>query len=623
MEVDSMTTNMLDLFIEEASEHLQALNDNLLQLEKDPTNGQLVSEIFRSAHTFKGMSATMGFQQVADLTHAMENVLDEVRNNRLAVTEHLVDIIFTCTSHLETMVSDIQHGGQGAADISKTVADLEALLHPEQETDTAVEKTYRIAIQIEEVAILKAVRAVMCLERLAEMGIISETTPDREAIELEEFEHSFEVVLESAQTKEEIEAVILDISEIEKVTVTEEVEEVQIIEPIKKAAKQTTKRLENKTIRVQLEKIEKLMNVFEESVIERARIDEIAEKTNNKELMEHLGRFSSISKEIQNGLLNMRMVPVDSVFNRFPKMVRTLAKELGKKIDLVIEGADTEVDKIVIDEIGDPLVHLIRNSVDHGAETVEVRRKNGKNETATINLKAFHSGNNVVIEIADDGAGINKRKVLEKAIAKNVVTRAESTKMTDSEIFDLLFDSGFSTADQVSDLSGRGVGLDVVRNTILKIGGKISVESSENAGSTFRIEIPLTLSIIQSMLVATSERRYAVPLANVAEAITINPADIQHVHGKDLINYRETIIEVLDLGECFHETPLTDTDELLLLVVKNAKRTFGLIIKDIIGQREIVLKTLGGFFSESQIAFSGATILGDGRVVLILNLETF
>lgn len=618
-----MTTNMLDLFIEEASEHLQALNDNLLQLEKDPTNGQLVSEIFRSAHTFKGMSATMGFQQVADLTHAMENVLDEVRNNRLAVTEHMVDIIFTCTSHLETMVSDIQHGGQGAADISKTVADLEALLHPEQETDTAVEKTYRIAIQIEEAAILKAVRAVMCLERLAEMGIISETTPDREAIELEEFEHSFEVVLESAQTKEEIEAVILDISEIEKVTVTEEVEEVQIIEPIKKAAKQTTKRLENKTIRVQLEKIEKLMNVFEESVIERARIDEIAEKTNNKELMEHLGRFSSISKEIQNGLLNMRMVPVDSVFNRFPKMVRTLAKELGKKIDLVIEGADTEVDKIVIDEIGDPLVHLIRNSVDHGAETVEVRRKNGKNETATINLKAFHSGNNVVIEIADDGAGINKRKVLEKAIAKNVVTRAESTKMTDSEIFDLLFDSGFSTADQVSDLSGRGVGLDVVRNTILKIGGKISVESSENAGSTFRIEIPLTLSIIQSMLVATSERRYAVPLANVAEAITINPADIQHVHGKDLINYRETIIEVLDLGECFHETPLTDTDELLLLVVKNAKRTFGLIIKDIIGQREIVLKTLGGFFSESQIAFSGATILGDGRVVLILNLETF
>lgn len=616
-----MTTNMLDLFIEEASEHLQALNDNLLQLEKDPTNGGLVSEIFRSAHTFKGMSATMGFQQVADLTHAMENVLDEVRNNRLVVTEHLVDIIFTCTSHLETMVSDIQHGGQGAADITKTVADLEALLSPEQEEST--EATYQISIKIEDAAILKAVRAVMCLERLAEIGIISDTTPDREAIELEEFEQTFEVVLESTQTKEEIEAVLLDISEIEKVTVKEEVEETQIVEPIKKTAKQTTKRLENKTIRVQLEKIEKLMNVFEESVIERARIDEIAEKTNNKELMEHLGRFSSISKEIQNGLLNMRMVPVDSVFNRFPKMVRTLAKELGKKIDLVIEGADTEVDKIVIDEIGDPLVHLIRNSVDHGAETVEVRRKNGKNETATINLKAFHSGNNVVIEIADDGAGINKRKVLEKAIAKNVVTRAESTKMTDTEIFDLLFDSGFSTADQVSDLSGRGVGLDVVRNTILKIGGKISVESSENAGSTFRIEIPLTLSIIQSMLVATAEYRYAVPLAKVAEAITIDRADIQHVHGKDLINYRETIIEVLDLGECFHETPLKDTEELLLLVVKNAKRTFGLVIKDIIGQREIVLKTLGSFFSESQIAFSGATILGDGRVVLILNLETF
>ncbi|EUJ29028.1 Chemotaxis protein CheA [Listeria grayi] len=618
-----MSTDMMELFIEEATEHLQALNDNVLELEKDPHNKQLISEIFRSAHTFKGMSATMGFTNVADLTHAMENVLDAVRKDELVVTEHLVDIIFSCTSHLETMVADISEGGQGAADISATVKDLESLLSGEEVIETETEKSYELSIEIDQNAILKAVRAVMCLERLGELGTITKTLPEAEAIEQEQFEQSFQVFLDTTEKEALIKQTILNISEVKAI----EIKEVATLEtPIQTTAatpQKKVQKVESKSIRVQLEKIEKLMNIFEESVIERAKIDEIAEKTHNKELMEHLKRFGTISKEIQNGLLEMRMVPIDSVFNRFPKMVRTLAKDLGKKIDLIIEGADTEVDKIVIDEIGDPLVHLIRNSVDHGAETIEVRRAKGKQETATIRLEAFHSGNNVVIQIKDDGAGINKQKVTEKAISNNIITQAESTKMTDTEIFELLFASGFSTADKVSDLSGRGVGLDVVRNTILKIGGKITVDSVENQGSTFRIEIPLTLSIIQSMLVETNERRYALPLSGVAEAITIEAKEIQLINGKNLINYRDSIIEVIDLGEKFYEDKLAENDECLLLVVKNEKRTFGLAIKDIIGQREIVLKTLGGFFSETMINFSGATILGDGKVVLVIDLDKF
>ncbi|WP_099222084.1 chemotaxis protein CheA [Listeria costaricensis] len=622
-----MTTNMLDLFIEEASEHLQSLNDNMLQLEKEPENELLVSEIFRSAHTFKGMSATMGFQNVVDLTHAMENVLDAVRNHELAVTEHLVDIIFTCTSHLEEMVADISQGGTGMIQIDRTVAALNELL-AEEAAHLPGMTNYKLTIKIDSAAVLKAVRAVMCLERLDGLGNILETSPSVQEIEEDAFGDSFIVQFESEFSAAEIEAALLDITEIETADVKAEADTHLVQQATKSplpktAVKKNVAHLENKTIRVQLEKIEKLMNMFEESVIERARIDEIAASTDNKELVEHLTRLGAISKEIQNGLLNMRMVPIENVFNRYPKMVRGLAKELGKKIELEITGADTEVDKIVIDEIGDPLVHLIRNSVDHGAETPDIRRAAGKSETATIRLEAFHSGNNVIIQISDDGAGINRKRVLEKAIEKGVIDRADAMKLSDREVFELLFDSGFSTAEQVSDISGRGVGLDVVRNTILKIGGKMTVDSVEGSGSTFRIEIPLTLSIIQSMLVETREHRYAVPLAAVQEVVTIERSRVENIHGKNVLQYRDSIIEVIDLSERLLEGPLEAAEEELLLVVKNAERTIGLKISEVIGQREIVLKTLGGFFSEAEIAFSGATILGDGRVVLVLNLETF
>ncbi|MCU4990871.1 chemotaxis protein CheA [Bacillus cereus] len=665
-----MQTDLLNIFFEESEEHLQSLNENVLTLEQNPADMDVVGEIFRSAHTFKGMSASMEFTEMADLTHKMENVLDEIRHGNIVVHAEIIDVIFECIDNLEKMVADVQQGGMGNIDVVTTKQKLEALLNGnvenpagyiEQEpinNDDAV--SHEVHITVEQQAILKAVRAIMCIEALQNVGNVQKTVPSIEEIEADAFGFEFTVFMDTDQSEEELKQVVLHVSEIEKVevkqghtskeVVSEELATQEVVQEVKQVATQveSTKeiskqpasatsaksnaktksgKVENRSIRVQLEKIERLMNMFEESVIERGRIDELAQRIQNKELIEHLNRLGDISKDIQNVLLNMRMVPIETVFNRFPRMVRMLAKDLGKKIDLQITGEDTEVDKIVIDEIGDPLVHLIRNAIDHGVETVEQRRDAGKNETGTIKLEAFHSGNHVVIQITDDGNGIHKGKVLEKAIKNGVVTESEANKLTDREVFDLIFQPGFSTAEVVSDLSGRGVGLDVVKHTIHSLGGHLIIDSEEGKGSTFRIELPLTLSIIQSMLVQTNDKRYAFPLGNIVEAIRIKREDIQSLQGKDVLNYRNQIIEVKHLSTVFGEKTVDeafasyDSQMVPVLIVRNTHRSYGLIVNTIIGQREIVLKSLGDFFAESSNYFSGATILGDGRVVLILNPE--
>ncbi|HDR7636585.1 Chemotaxis protein CheA [Bacillus mycoides] len=654
-----MQTDLLNIFFEEAEEHLQSLNENVLNLEQNPADMGVVGEIFRSAHTFKGMSASMEFAEMADLTHKMENVLDEIRHGNMMVNANIIDVIFECIDNLEKMVTDVQQGGMGNIDVVSTKHKLEALLNGnveasmEQVEQSSINNddtvSHEVYITVEQQAILKAVRAIMCIEALQNVGDIQKTVPSIEEIEADAFGFEFTVYMDTDRSVEELKQVVLHVSEIEKVEVKQgDIAEEGIVQsiaatqldpsleartptasttPAKSNTKTKNAKVENRSIRVQLEKIERLMNMFEESVIERGRIDELAETIQNKELIEHLNRLGDISKDIQNVLLNMRMVPIETVFNRFPRMVRMLAKDLGKKIDLQIKGEDTEVDKIVIDEIGDPLVHLIRNAIDHGIETVENRRDAGKNETGTIKLEAFHSGNHVVIQITDDGNGIHKGKVLEKAIKNGVVTESEANKLTDREVFDLIFQPGFSTAEVVSDLSGRGVGLDVVKHTIHSLGGHLIIDSEEGKGSTFRIELPLTLSIIQSMLVQTNDKRYALPLGNIAEAIRIKKEDIQSLQGKDVLNYRNQIIEVKHLSTVFGEKTVDeafasyDSQMVPVLIVRNTHRSYGLIVNTIIGQREIVLKSLGDFFAESSNYFSGATILGDGRVVLILNPE--
>lgn len=655
-----MNQDFLNVFLDEAQEHLQSLNENILKLESDPEDISVVGEIFRSAHTFKGMSATMGFEDIANLTHEMENVLDDIRNSKLSVTEAIIDVVLECIENLENMVIDVQHGGNGSMDVTETVNKLKEFRGAEPTTVSASSEqpslqlsdkaTHIVHVNLNEDCMLKSVRVVMVLDALKEIGEIIETSPSQEELETEEFGSTFSIAFSTIEDSKEIETTVLSVSEIESAQVEENnkeneeelpTEEVKIEPDISKnepsAPKPDTqkkspqrkveKKFENKTIRVNLDKIEDLMNMFEETVIERGRIEEIVYSLDNQELHERVQRLDAISKDLQNLVLNMRMVPIETVFNRFPRMVRQLAKDLNKSIDLVIQGEDTEIDRIVIDEIGDPLVHLIRNSVDHGVETREERIEKGKSEKGKVLLRAFHSGNNIVIEITDDGKGINKSKVLEKAIKNNIITEAEGAKLSINEAAELIFEPGFSTADVISDISGRGVGLDVVKTTITKLGGNVTVRTEEGRGSTFRIELPLTLSIIQSMLVATKGNRYAIPLGNIVETMRVPLNEIQNLQGKDVINYRDKIIPVIALSRLFHnktkEEWISDLqgDNFQVVIIRSQDRVYALAVDEIFGQREIVLKSLGSFFKDGAQYFSGATILGDGQVVLILDCD--
>lgn len=386
-----------------------------------------------------------------------------------------------------------------------------------------------------------------------------------------------------------------------------------------KAAAQAQKH-SAKTIRVNIERLDKLMNLFEELVIDRGRLEQIAKEVNHSELNETVERMSRISGDLQTIILNMRMVPVETVFNRFPRMVRQLARDLKKKINLEIIGAETELDRTVIDEIGDPLVHLLRNAIDHGIETPEERISASKPETGTIQLKAYHSGNHVFIEISDDGAGINHEKVLQKAIAKGVVKAEDAPSMTENQIYNLIFESGFSTADKISDISGRGVGLDVVKSTILSLGGKISVDSREGSGSIFTIELPLTLSIISVMLVEIAKEKYAIPLSSIIETAIIKKSQILNAHNQQVIDYRGKVVPLVFLKDIFDIPTVEHEDDefISLLIVRKADKIAAFVVDSFIGQQEIVLKSLGNYL-KNVFAISGATILGDGQVALIVD----
>ncbi|MEK5380312.1 chemotaxis protein CheA [Niallia sp. FSL W8-0635] len=675
----------LEVFIEESKEHLQACNEHLLELEKDPENLQIVNEIFRAAHTLKGMSATMGYEDLASLTHQMENVLDAIRNKKIVFSPEILDVIFLAVDDLDAMVESIASGGDGKRNVEEVVEKLVLIekglpLNQKNAAEaevaaTATEKaptrenqydqfettvlqqsadqgffTYEINVTLKSDCLLKAARVYMIFEALESLGEVVKSVPPVEELEEEKFEFDFMVTLISNEIANKIETAIMKVSEVEKVDVREffansqsvkqpEQSEIdnQVVEskqeditnaPVsenvapavaKPAEKQTATKISNKTIRVNIERLDILMNLFEELVIDRGRLEQISSTLKDQELHETVERMSRVTGDLQNIILNMRMVPVETVFNRFPRMVRQLARDLNKKIDLQIVGAETELDRTVIDEIGDPLVHLIRNALDHGVETPEVRRANNKDEEGTVILRAYHSGNHVFIELEDDGAGINKEKVLSKAINKGIVTTEIAKTLTDSQIAELIFASGFSTADQISDISGRGVGLDVVKNTIESLGGSITIESEEGKGSLFSIQLPLTLSIISVMLVEIQAEKYAIPLSSIIETAIVNKKDVMLAHNQTVIDFRGKVVPLLFLKDIF-DVPSTEgeSDYYSVVIVRKGEKLAGLVVDGFIGQQEVVLKSLGTYLS-SAYAISGATILGDGQVALIMD----
>jgi len=646
----------LEVFIEESKEHLQNVNDQLMRFEKKTDDLGYVNEIFRSAHTLKGMSATMGFDDLAQLTHKMENVLDAVRNHQIDAHTEVLDALFQSVDALEIMVQSISEGGDGQLDVKLLVQKLQRIVAEEPAAEHAASSieydefvqmllsqtadqgfnTFEITVQLERTCLLKAARAYMVFDVLEQAGDVIKSVPTVQDIEQEKFESSFIVILVTTESQEKLQASIMEVSEVESVklaavpikkeTETEKpvsqaaaaIQEVTVSAPFKPPVEEKRQASNNKTIRVNIDRLDSLMNLFEELVIDRGRLEQISKELNNSELDETVERMSRISGDLQTIILNMRMVPVETVFNRFPRMVRQLSKDLGKQIELQIVGADTELDRTVIDEIGDPLVHLLRNAVDHGIEMPQVRLKNGKNEKGTIRLKAYHSGNHVFIDLEDDGAGINREKILQKALGRGIIDGKTAETLTDKQVYELIFASGFSTAEQISDVSGRGVGLDVVKNTIESLGGSVTIDSNEGYGSRFSIQLPLTLSIISALLVQMSEERYALPLSSIIETAIVQPKEVMHVHGQKVIDFRGAIIPLVDLKELFTVPNSVQGDHYSVVIVKKGEKTAGLIVDSFIGQQEIVLKSLGHYLP-GVFAISGATILGDGQVALIID----
>ncbi|WP_066053322.1 chemotaxis protein CheA [Robertmurraya korlensis] len=668
----------LEVFIEESKEHLQNCNERLLDLEKNPSDLSIVNDIFRSAHTLKGMSATMGYEDLASLTHQMENVLDAIRNQKISVTPEILDVVFEATDDLEAMVFSIADGGDGKRDVSSVVEKLKliekgespavsqgvkevaATIAPDtprvlkgeydefectvlQQSMEQGFQTYEITISLREDCLLKAARVFMVFEVIEKLGEVIKSTPSVDQLEEEQFDQEFTVTIVSKEPMSDIQGKVMKVSEVDRVdiqplsieqlrpnteaaveSIKQEVviaEEVKMEEPAQDEQKKQTsvKQASNKTIRVNIERLDILMNLFEELVIDRGRLEQISRDLNNSELHETVERMSRISGDLQNIILNMRMVPVETVFNRFPRMVRQLARDLGKKINLEIVGAETELDRTVIDEIGDPLVHLIRNALDHGVETPEVRRAKGKSEEGTVILKAFHSGNHVFIELSDDGAGINRDRVLSKALKNGIISEQTAATLTDKQVYELIFASGFSTAEKISDVSGRGVGLDVVKNTIESLGGTVSIDSKEGEGSVFSVQLPLTLSIISVMLVEIQKEKYAIPLSSIIETAIVKKEDILNAHNQKVIDFRGKVVPLLFLKDIFEVPVFEEEDEFYsVIIVRKGDKMAGLVVDSFIGQQEVVLKSLGNYLT-NVFAISGATILGDGQVALIVD----
>jgi two-component system chemotaxis sensor kinase CheA len=660
-------SSYMDVFLAESREHLQNLNQSLLDLESNPQKSSVLSELFRSSHTLKGMAATMGFNQLAHLTHEMENILSDLREQKMSVTEAVVDVLFKCLDSLSQMVDSIEAGKGGEFPVEKIVDSLmklrdstsaalpaEPVMAETNEEPTSAfeinqydseliqqalnleQSVFHIVVEVDRGSLMKSVRAYMVFKNLEENGEIFKSNPSAQELEEGSFDQRFEVLFITKSDQESVHRSINQISEVRLVSCEcfepAGIEAAAAAEARPKAAAAAeetaasfTPRAAGKarqTVRVDIERLDNLMNLVGELVINKTRLEQIGSTQNLFELNETVEQFARISTDLQNVVMKVRMVPVEQVFNRFPRMVRDLAKELGKEIDFVMEGKETELDRTVIDEIGDPLVHLLRNSIDHGIEMPDVRENTGKSREGTVKLIARHEGNSVVIEVIDDGRGIDVEKNRQRAKDLGWIN-GEDDRYDESELINLIFKPGFSTAETVTDLSGRGVGLDAVRAKIESLSGTVMVENQPGNGTCFRIRLPLTLAIIQALLVKVGDEIYAVPLSSVDETTIVYRDSIRRVQSQEVVVLRGQVLPLVKLGERLGADGQLEGSEkdLFVVVVRKANRRIGLVVDSLIGQQEIVIKSLGRLMAGIP-GLAGATILGDGEVSLILDVGT-
>lgn len=665
-----MSTDMsqyLGAYLDEATDNLQQLNDLILAVEQNRQNRETVDEIFRTAHTLKGMSATMGFHHMAELTHALEDRFSKVRSGEVDLTDDDLDHLFQSLDLMQTMVDAIRDGGTDQdTDISKLVSQLreeektaapvkkakggglkpEELTPQEREWIKEASKmgmmVLEITVTLDKECLLKAARAYMVVSRLEEIGEIIKSDPPVEDLEKDAFDHSFRIYL---GTKDDVESVrngVMGVSEVVGVEVTplefslagyedelnqedQDSPEVQISPQVaaadsKAPAAKAKAKKGSQTVRVDIGRLDSLMNLVGELVIGKARIERLVMESKLREFDEPLSQLGRISGDIQELVTKLRMVPVSFIFDRFPRLIRDISKTLGKDVELLIEGQETELDRTVIDEIGGPMVHLIRNSVDHGVETPEVRKAAGKPSKGTIKIAAYQEGSSVIIEVTDDGKGIDPVAVGKKAIERGLVTKEALAEMSDEEIIQYVFLPGFSMAKEVTDLSGRGVGMDAVKRKVESLGGQFEARSKVGEGTSVFIRLPLTLAIVLALLVKVGEETYAIPLENVDETILVRKEDLKRMHGKPVTLLRGEVLSLGDLASTL-DTPQDGEErhEYPVVVVRVGRNKIGFIVDALVGQQEIVIKSLGRILSKIK-GIAGATILGDGNVALILDV---
>ncbi|MDD7403904.1 MAG: chemotaxis protein CheA [Butyribacter sp.] len=690
----------LEIFIDETKEHLQTLSDQLMILEQEPENEDTINEIFRAAHSLKGMAGTMGFKRMQRLTHDMENVFQEIRSGNMKVQPELVDVLFRGLDALEAYLAEIMEtANEGTEENEEIINTLNAIAEkatgkssgkteekvPEQkekkaDADEAKYKEihisdyekgtfdkakkqnqniFGITVYLQDTCILKAARAFLVFKALEDLGEVMKAVPNVQDIEDEKFDMDFSIIFFTQESLEKVKSTIESVSEIKKAVVgpydiildesAEAVKEESSVsdkkaetaensqaegaaskQPAKKAApkqasQKTSKPAVGRTVRVDIEKLDVLMNLVSELIIAKNGLVSMSsanESRNDSGFNEQIEYLESVTTNLHESVMKVRMVPIESVVNRFPRMIRDLNKKLGKKMELHMTGEETELDRTVIDEIGDPLQHLLRNAADHGLESNEERVALGKDEVGHIYLDAYQDGNNVNIEVRDDGGGINVEKVKNKAIEKGTITPEQAEVMTDKEIIDLLFQPSFSTAEKITDVSGRGVGLDVVKTKIEGLGGNIECRSVLGEGSSFIIRLPLTLAIIQALMVELGKEKYAIPLGSIQTIEDIPFSDVKHVQTKEVINLRGSVIPLIHLDQLLGVEPGDfEPESLTVVIVKKGDRQAGLVVDNLIGQQEIVIKSIGDYIHCSKL-IGGATILGDGEIALILEVNT-
>ncbi|KAI4447724.1 Chemotaxis protein CheA [Eubacterium plexicaudatum ASF492] len=700
----------LEIFIDETAEHIQSLSDNIMALENEPEDHDVINEIFRAAHSLKGMAGTMGFKRMQHLTHDMENVFQEVRNDKIKVNGDIIDILFQCLDAIEGYLNIIKEtSDEGTNDNEGIIAALNGILkgdtasvsaaaapkeekpkedaavleesdtgkkylsmnlsENEHETVKSAEESGKVlfgfTVYVQKECLLKAARAFLVFKAVEEFGEILVYSPSAQDIEDEKFDLDFSFIassddegverfLTAAKAVSEVDDVIGEqikyemLVEAEKKTKEPEEEktaaEQNVPATVSAAAasakeeqpkannaaakgKPVNKPVANRTVRVDIEKLDALMNQVSELIIAKNSLVSISSSdsgdgTQSQSFREQIEYLERITTSLHESVMKARMVPIESVVAKFPRMIRDLSRKLDKKMELYMSGEDTELDRTVVDQIGDPLQHLLRNSADHGLESAELRKERGKPEVGSINLKAYQEGNNVVIEVGDDGNGIDTENVKRKAIDRGIVTAEQAENLSQKEIIDFLFMPSFSMAKKITDVSGRGVGLDVVKSNIETLGGDVEVKSKLGEGSTFIVRLPLTLAIIQALLVEVHNELFAIALGSIITIEDVPVSEIKYVQAEEVINLRGNVIPLIRLNQILDiEEPEVAPESLTVVIVNKGEKQAGLVVDNLLGQQEIVIKSLGKFISNSKI-ISGATILGDGEIALILDVNT-